>query len=114
MKTKLFRSIALASFLGLALIAIPSAEGRPPRSIQAEGILRTIDHETHTLVFQAEKDKKPFVLVWDKDSKFMKDGRLATPDSLNEGVTIHIYFRRDFFRNPRIRKVLWEEKADGK
>ena len=72
-----------------------------------------LDHETQTLVFKAAKEKKPFVLDWNKETEFIKDGRPATPMAITNGAALVIHFKEVSFRNPLLKKVSWNERVSG-
>lgn len=89
------------------------AWARLPRPIQASGVVLAVDHDTKTLVFKAGKDKKPVVLDWDKDTEFIKNGQPATPTSLANEWRVVIFYKNVSFRNPLLKKVIWEKRTNS-
>lgn len=98
-----------AFLLGATCLATPNAWARLPRPIQANGIVLAVDPETQVLVFKTAPEKKPFVLDWNKDTKFMKNGRPASPTEFARGSSVVLIYRRVSFRNPLLKQVIWEE-----
>lgn len=117
MKSRILRkfigTLALAAFCFTAT----DAWARLPKPIQIHATLVFVDHETQTVVVkpgQPTKKPKPFVLDWNKDTQFIKNGESVTAAELKQGVSAMIHYKRVSFRNPLLKKVVWEDKPDAK
>lgn len=107
----------LASFaLGLCLLclATPTAWARLPRPMETSGVVLAIDCETQTLVVKEGKGKKPIMLDWNKDTQFIKDGQPIAPAQLTNGESVVVFYKNVSFRNPLLKKVLWNPGTTGK
>lgn len=78
---------------------------RPPQSISARATVMAVDDETHSLVLKLAKDKKPVVMVWNKETQFTKAGTPLDPARLMPGATTAVRYRQPFFGSPRLKKV---------
>jgi hypothetical protein len=94
-KTTRSKAIKALGALLLAVFCVSPAPtwARLPKPIQLKGIILAIDPETSALVFKTAKDKKPFVLDWDKLPEFLKDGQPVTPAALTNGATVVIHYK---------------------
>lgn len=79
-----------------------------PHPLQATGTALAVDHETQTLVFKTAPNKKPFVLDWNKDTQFIRNGVLTNATALKDGVRAVIAYKDVSFRNPLLKKVTWD------
>lgn len=86
---------------------------RLPKPIEASGVILAVDADTQTLVFKAAKDKKPFVLDWNKDTQFIRNGQAATAAELTNGAAVVIHYKDVSFRNPLLKRVIWNERVSG-
>ena len=93
-------------FVGF-LVLTPNAQARLPKPDQAHETVLAIDLETQTLVCKKGPGAKPFLLDWNKDTEFSKDGRPVSARELTQGATILIRYRNLSFRNPLLEKVIW-------
>lgn len=110
---KFIGTLALAAFCFTAT----DAWARLPRPIQIHAAVVFVDHETQTVVgkpSQPTKEPKPFVLDWNKDTQFIKNGETVTAADLKQGTSAVIHYKRVSFRNPLLKKVVWEDKPDAK
>ena len=87
---------------------------RLPKPIRASGVVLFVDLDTSSLVFKPAKNKKPFVLDWNKDTEFMKVGQPAAATALTNGTPVVIHYQDVSFHNPLLKKVVWEVNADVK
>lgn len=99
---------------GLLCFAAGEAQATLPKPIQIKATLVFVDQETHTVVAKAGKDKKPFVLDWNKDTEFIRNGETATAAALKRDISVVIHYKDLSFGNPLLKKVIWEDKADAK
>ncbi len=112
------KSHILRKFIGaLALVAFcftaANSWAHLPHPIQIHATVVFVDHETQTLVAkpsQPTKEPKPFVLDWNKDTQFIKNGEAVTAADLKQGVSATIHYKRVSFRNPLLKKVIWEDQ----
>jgi hypothetical protein len=110
------KSPMLRKFIGalaLAVFCLTAAESWAtlPKPIQIHAVVVFMDHETQTVVVkpsQPTKEPKPFVLDWNKDTRFIKDGEMVTATDLKHGASAVIHYKRVSFRNPLLKKVIWE------
>ncbi len=100
--------IVLVSAIMLA--ALP-ASATLPKPIQVKGVVLAIDHDTQALVFKQAKDKKPFVLDWNKDTQFIVDDKEIAATELKERMVVTIYYKHVSFKNPLLKKVIGERTA---
>ena len=116
------KSHILHKFTGMLMLAAfcftaTDAWARLPKPIQIEATVVFVDNETQTVVIkpgQPTKEPKPFVLDWNEDTQFIKNGETVTAADLKQGVSATIYYKRVSFRNPLLKKVVWEDKPDAK
>ena len=79
--------------LGTLLLAVfcftaTESWARLPKPVGATGVVLAVDVDTQTLVFKAAKNKKPFVLDWDKDTQFIQDGQAVNSSALKTGSAV--------------------------
>jgi hypothetical protein len=117
MKTHILRKsigvLALAAFCFTAT----DAWARLPKPIQIEATIVFVDQETRTAVVkpaQPTKKPKPFVLDWNKDTQFVKNGEAVAAKDLQPGMSAVIFYKHVSFRNPLLKKVVWEDPPDAK
>ena len=117
MKLRILRkfvgTLALAAFCFTAT----NAWARLPKPIQIQATVVFVDHETQTVVVkpsQPTKEPKVFVLDWNKDTQFIKNGETATASALKPGSSAAIHYKRVSFRNPLLKQFVWEDKSDAK
>lgn len=106
-----------AKFLVLLVarsLAATNLWARLPHPIQANGVVLAGDQETKCLVFKVAKDKKPFVLDWNKDTEFIRNDQPITPASLTNNIRVTIYYKDVSFRHPLLKKVIWNDAPAGK
>lgn len=112
----------LRKFIGVLALAVFSFTATDswatlPKPIQIHAVVVFVDHETQTVVVkrgQPTKEPKPFVLDGNKDTQFVKNGELVTAADLKQGIVATIHYKRMSFRNPLLKKVVWEDKPDAK
>ena len=98
----------LGAFLVVAFsLSAANSWARLPKPIQVRGIVLFVDHDTKSLVFKSAKDKKPFVLDWDKETEFIKGGTATAPTTLTKNSPVVIHYKDLSFRNPLLKKVIW-------
>ncbi len=111
MRTTPSKAIYALGVLLLAAFCLSPTQSwaRLPKPIQARGVILAVDHDTATVVFKAAKERKPFLLDWDKATEFINGGQLVTPAALTNGATVVIHYKDLSFRNPLLKKVIWDE-----
>lgn len=117
MKTRIVRKLIGALALAVFCFTATDAWARLPRPIQIHAAVVFVDHETQTVVgkpSQPTKKPKPFVLDWNKDTQFIKNGETVTATDLKQGASAIIQYKDVSFRNPLLKKVVWEDKPDAK
>ncbi len=108
MKTLIKRSLYGASILGTLCLTSPQAHARLPKPSQINVTVVYVDQETQTIVAKPDKGRKPFVLDWNKKTEFSKNGEAATAMDLKQGASVMIHYKSLSFRNPLLKKVIWE------
>ncbi|MBI4325529.1 MAG: hypothetical protein HY674_09725 [Chloroflexi bacterium] len=99
------QTCSLLLVLGTFLLGASATRAHLPHPIQASGTVAFVDRETQTLVFKMPQ-KKPFVLDWDKDTQFVKNGVVTNAMALLSGTAAIIHYKNLSFRNPLLKKVL--------
>jgi hypothetical protein len=110
---KFIGALALAAFF----LTAANSWATLPKPIQIHATVVFVDHETQTAVVkpsQPTKEPKPFVLDWNEDTQFIKNGEVVTAADLKQGIAATIHYKRVSFRNPLLKKVVWEDKPDAK
>ena len=107
---KFIGALALAAFCFTAADSWATL----PKPIQIRATIVFVDHETQTVVVKPTKEPKPFVLDWNKDTQFIKNGEMVAATDLKPGVSATIHYKRVSFSNPLLKKVVWEDKPDAK
>ncbi len=105
-KRILNQGVSVLLLLGLFIVS-PSAWARLPKPIQAQGTVLAIDLDTQTLVFKQGRGRKPFLLDWNKDTEFSREGQPASATELKQGATVLIYYKDVSFHNPLLKRVIW-------
>jgi hypothetical protein len=108
MKTCFKRLLFGAMTVGALCFTSNEAHARLPKPIQMHATVIYVDQETQTIVAKANKDQKPFVLDWNKETDFIKNGEGATAVDLMQKDSVVIHYKRVSFRNPLLKKVIWE------
>lgn len=109
MKTRFTWKVLNLALIGAIWLCPVGAWAHLPHPIQASGVLLAIDHETCAVVFKAAKEKKPVVLDWNKETEFIKNGQPVLPTALTNGTSLRILYKNVSFRNPLLKKVIWQE-----
>lgn len=110
------KTYPLAKVVGALLLAViclnpATSFARLPKPIVTNGTILAIDFDTNSLVFKAGKNQKPFVLDWNAETTFTKDGQAVGAASLKPGTVVVIHYKSISFKNPLLKKVVWEESA---
>ena len=117
MKSRILRKYIGALALAAFCFTATEAWARLPKPIQIQATIVFVDHETQTAVVkpgQPTKEPKPFVINWNKDTTFIRNGEAVTAADLRHGISATIHYKRVSFRNPLLKKVAWEDKPDAK
>jgi len=96
---------------GILLATLPEAQAHLPKPIEVQSTVLAVDTDTHTLVFKWSRDKKPFLLDWNKKTVFMKDGHDVCPDTLKPGTPAVIQYRDVSFHPPLLTRVSWSSQS---
>lgn len=112
-RTTIHRCVTVLAATALCLLALP-VRAHLPRPIQASGTVLALDRDTQTLVFKTARNKKPFVLDWNKDTQFIENGVVTNATALKAGVSAVISYKDLSFRNPLLKKVVWPNATDDK
>ena len=111
MKTTFKRLLFGALTLSALGFTCGEAHARLPKPIQIHATVVYVDEETQSIVVKPEdKDQKPFVLDWNKETDFVKNGEEATAADIKPGTFVVMHCKRVSFRNPLLKKVDWENQ----
>ena len=91
-----------------------NARAHLPKPTRSSGGVLTLDLDTQTLVFKPAKSKKPFLLDWNKDTEFNRNGQPVPASELKLGTPVEIYYRDVSFHNPLLKKVIWKDASEPK
>ncbi len=104
--SKLFGALLL---IGLLTSGFES-QALPPRQHAARGVIESIDHANRTLVLVEPKTKTSRTYVWNDSTRFRQDGKKLTPDTLQVGITVQGYYRKEVGRFV-LRELRWSNTA---
>lgn len=115
MKTTFKRLLFGALILGALGLTTQQAHARLPKPIQIHVTAVYVDEPTQSVVVKPDNKEKPFVLDWNNETDFIKNGESAVAADIEQGATVVIHYKRVSFRNPLIKKVVWEngKKPEG-
>ena len=114
MNTPIKRWLFGTLILGALCFTSLEAHARLPKPIQIHATVVDVDHDTQTIVAKLDKDQKPFVLDWNRETKFIKSGEEATATDIKEGTSVVNHYKRVSFRKPLLKKVICENnKTQG-
>ena len=108
--SKYIGALVLAAFCFTAI----DTWARLPQPIRISVSISFVDQETESIVAKLGRDQKPFILDWNKDTVFTRGGAAVTATALKQGVFAVIHYKRVSFRNPLVKMVIWNDKADAK
>ena len=94
--------VLIAGFL-----IVPDAKARPPRAREAVAVIQVIDHSERILSLNHQQGRGPRELVWNSDTKFLRDWRFVPATELKEGTLATVYYHSPFFGKPFVTKVVW-------
>ena len=114
MKSPILRRLIGALALAVLLSTATDSWAKLPKPIESGTTIVFVDHDTQTVLVKPGKGQKPFVLDWNKDTQFIRNGETVTATDLKPGVSATIHYKRVSFRNPLLKKVVWEDKPDAK
>ena len=114
MKPQILRKSIGTLALAALLFTATDSWARLPKPIQIETAIALVDYDTQTVVVKPGKEQKPFVLDWNKDTQFIKNGEAVTATDLKPGVFAVIHYKRVSFRGPFLKKIAWEDKSNAK
>lgn len=117
MKTRFpYRCVSVLA-LAVFLFTANNVRARLPKSIQIQVTAVFVDQETQTVVAKLSeptRKPKPFVLDWNEDTQFIKNGEEAKAVEFKRYIAATIHYKRVSFKNPLLKKVVWEDKPDAK
>lgn len=108
MKTTFKRLLFGALILGALGFTTQQAHARLPKPIQIHATVVYLDEQTQSVVVKPDNKEKPFVLDWNNETDFIKHGESAAATDIKQGASVVIHYKRVSFRNPLLKKVVWE------
>lgn len=109
MKTEMVPRLPRSLVLVTLCLAACDTWARPPRARELCGVLQNVDGEARTLTLTPEKGERPFVAVWKRDTKFLKNWNFESADALKRGVRACVFYHSPFSGKPFVTKVIWTE-----
>ena len=103
---KLFGVLLLMGVLTSAF----ESQALPPRQHAARGVIESIDHAKQTLVLVGPKTNARRIYVWNDSTRFRQDGKKTTHETLQGGMTVRGYYRREVGRFV-LRELRWSNTA---
>jgi hypothetical protein len=82
----------------------------PPRQHAARGVIESVDLAKRTLVLVEAKTKTSRTFVWNDSTRFRQDGKKVTPGTLQVGITVRGYYRKEVGRFV-LRELRWSNTA---
>jgi|SRR5579883_1086345 len=95
-------------FLAITLLTAPHAEAHSPRAREAVAVIRTINHDKRTLTLDYPHDHGPRELVWNSNTRFLRDWKFVPATELKAGTRMKAYYHSPFFGKPFATKIVWE------
>lgn len=80
-----------------ALLLVSATESRalPPRQHATSGVIKSIDHDTHTITLTPDKGGMPLVFVWKNHTRFSQGWRRICLGAIEAGHAVRISYRRE-------------------
>src|SRR5882672_1644703 len=113
MKSSTTRKIFALLLLGALCFPTPEARARLPKPIKMGGIVLAIHRDSQTLMFKPAKTKKPFLLDWNQETEFKRNGKTVSAIELKEGTSAIIFYKDVSFHNPLLKQVSWTDSVKG-
>lgn len=89
------RIILLAVAAGLLFAATEHGWALPPLQHSVSGVIKSIDHDAHTITVTPDKGDKPLVFVWKNHTRFSQGRSRICLGALESGHTVRIFYRRE-------------------
>jgi hypothetical protein len=94
--------------LWAVVVLLPfGAEGSGSRARRAAGTVLVVDHETQTCLVKPPNAKRPLLLNWDKNTRFIHNQQFTNAVALTERVSIVVFYHSPLFGKPYMTKVMW-------
>ena len=77
-----------------------------PRTREAEGIIQSIDYEHQTMTLSYVQGSGPKVLVWRRETEFLRDAKPVPATELKAGMGVIVYYHSPLFGKPYATRVL--------
>lgn len=103
------KSMSLLVFAALCLTATTSW-ARPPRAQELCGALQVVNRQAQLLTLLPAGNELPVRLAWKPDASLVRNGLFDTPEALQAGARVCVYYRTPFFGRPFVTRVVWHEK----
>ena len=84
-----------------------------PHPVEVKGVILAVDQATRTMVFKYGT-RKPTLLDWDGDTKFIENGRKSSPAAVTNGMPAKVSFRPVTFGNATLKTVIIGEEERRK
>lgn len=103
---KLFATLLLVGLLTSGF----ESHALPPRQHAASGVIKSVDLAKRTMVLVDSKTMSSRIFVWNDSTRFRQDGKKIAPGTLQAGMTVRGYYRREVGRFV-FRELRWSNTA---
>jgi hypothetical protein len=93
------------------LIAAGDALAAGPRIRRVEGVVRSVDRGSQTVILDHDVGMAPKKITWNGETRFVRDTTLATSGDLAQGTRTDIRYRWPFFGKPFATHIAWRSEA---
>lgn len=76
-------------------------------STRFHGVVRSVDPVARTLILQGGKYDKPVLVVWNKNTKFHRNGARVIPSILQVGTVVDARYQEALFVRNELLCVAW-------
>ena len=89
------RLIILTVAVGLLFAATEYGWALPPLQHSVSGVIKTINHDVHTITLVAAKGDQPITFVWKDYTRFSQGWSRICLGALEPGQSVRIHYRRE-------------------
>jgi hypothetical protein len=106
-----YSSTHVALLACATLIVTGDALAAGPRVRRVEGVVRSVDRDSQTVILDHDVGAAPKKIMWNGETRFVRDTKLATPADLTGGTRTDIRYRWPFFGKPFATHIAWRSEA---